>query len=88
MKKDSMAGFSKTQLLPTLHVCLYKLRQMSLGTEISAVVLCQHIPLILITVIFFFCDSLKNKIYNSKPRSEELKEDICREIANIPAEQL
>jgi hypothetical protein len=31
---------------------------------------------------------LKDKFYNSKPRKEELKENIHREIANIPAELL
>jgi hypothetical protein len=29
-----------------------------------------------------------DKLYNSKPRTEELKENIHREIANIPAEWL
>jgi hypothetical protein len=29
---------------------------------------------------------LKDKIYNSNPQREELKENIHREIANIPAE--
>jgi hypothetical protein len=38
---------------------------------------------------FFFWVCLKNKVYNSKPISEEeLKENIIREIANIPVEQL
>jgi hypothetical protein len=27
---------------------------------------------------------LKDKVYNSNPRMEELKENIRREIANIP----
>jgi hypothetical protein len=32
---------------------------------------------------------LKDRVYNSNPRTEEeLKENIPREIANIPAEQL
>jgi hypothetical protein len=31
---------------------------------------------------------LKDKVYNRNTRTEELKENICREIANIPAEQL
>jgi hypothetical protein len=50
--KDSMAGLSKNVLLPTLHVCLYKLCVMSSGTEISAMVFGQHIHLTLILVIF------------------------------------
>jgi hypothetical protein len=37
---------------------------------------------------FFFCGSLKGKVYSSKPQSDELKENIGSEIANIPAEQL
>jgi hypothetical protein len=31
---------------------------------------------------------LKDKVYNSNPQAEELKENIHREIANTPAEQL
>jgi hypothetical protein len=68
-----MAGFSKTQLLPTLHVCLHKLCLMSSGTEISAIVFGQHIHLTLILVIFFFCGSLRDKVYNINHLSEELK---------------
>jgi hypothetical protein len=37
---------------------------------------------------FFFWCSLKDKVYDNNPRTEELKENVCREIANIPAEQL
>jgi hypothetical protein len=36
---------------------------------------------------FFFCGSLRDNVYNSV-QLEELKENIHREIANIPAEQL
>jgi hypothetical protein len=43
---------------------------------------------IIILVIFFFWASLKDKVYNSNPQTEELKENICKEIVNIPAEQL
>jgi uncharacterized membrane protein len=61
---------------------------MSSGTELSAAVFGQHVHLILILVIFFFWGHLKYN-YNSNPqKEEELKENICREIANIPAEQL
>jgi hypothetical protein len=36
---------------------------------------------------FLFWDCLKDKVYNSNPQmEEELKENICRRIANIPAE--
>jgi hypothetical protein len=31
---------------------------------------------------------LKDKVYNNNPQKEVLKENICRKIANIPAEQL
>jgi hypothetical protein len=37
---------------------------------------------------FSFWDSLTDKIYSSNPRKEEMKENIRREIANIPAEHL
>jgi hypothetical protein len=36
---------------------------------------------------FLFWGCLKDKVYNRNPRTEELKENIRREIANIPAEQ-
>jgi hypothetical protein len=51
-EKDYMAGFSKTQLLPTLHVCVCRLCPMSLGTELSAVIFGQHVHMIFIPVIF------------------------------------
>jgi hypothetical protein len=37
---------------------------------------------------FFFWACLKDKVYNSKPQKEELKENIRMENVNIPAEQL
>jgi hypothetical protein len=38
---------------------------------------------------FFFWGSLKDKVYNSHPRTEEeLRENIRKKIANIPAEWL
>jgi hypothetical protein len=36
---------------------------------------------------FFLLGCSKDKVYNTDPRTEELKENVCREIANIPAEQ-
>jgi hypothetical protein len=36
---------------------------------------------------FLFWDCLKDKVYNINPRKEEPKENIHREMANIPAEQ-
>jgi hypothetical protein len=62
---------------------------MSLGTELSVLVFGQHVRPILIIVIFFFWDFLKDRVYNSNPQiEEELKENIGREMENIPAEQL
>jgi hypothetical protein len=38
---------------------------------------------------FFIWGCLKGRVYNSNPKTEDkLKENICREIANILAEQL
>jgi hypothetical protein len=50
----------------------------------------QHVHLTLINPCdFFFWDCLKDKICNSSPRKEEdLKENIRKEITNIPAKQL
>jgi hypothetical protein len=62
---------------------------MSSGTELSALVFGQHVHPIIILAIVFFWGCLKDKVYNSNHRTEEeLKENILREIANIPAEQL
>jgi hypothetical protein len=47
----------------------------------------QHVNLILLVlVIFFFWGCLKDEVYNSNLRTEEVKENICKEIANIPAD--
>jgi hypothetical protein len=59
---------------------------MSLGTELSVVFGQQIHPNV--TLVIFFWGGLGDKIYNSNPQMEELEEHICREIANIPAEQL
>jgi hypothetical protein len=37
---------------------------------------------------FFFWGCLGGKVYDRNLQTEELKENIRREIANIPAEQL
>jgi hypothetical protein len=42
----------------------------------------------LIPCDFFFCACLKNKVCSNYPRTEELKENIRREISNISAEHL
>jgi hypothetical protein len=74
-----MVDFNNTQLLPTLHVYQFRPCPMSLGAELSAVLFGQHIHSILILVIFFFWDCLRD-IYNSNPRTEERKENIRREL--------
>jgi hypothetical protein len=57
---------------------------MSWWTELSAAVFGQ----ILILVSFFFWSCLKNKVYDTKPQTQELKGNIRMEIPNIPAEEL
>jgi hypothetical protein len=80
-----MAGFSKTQLLRALHICAGFVHS---GTELLAVVFSQRVNPILILVIFFSWNCLKDKLYNSKHQTEEIQENILFEIANIPAKQL
>jgi hypothetical protein len=46
-----------------------------------------HLPN-LIPCDSFFWGCLEDKVYNRKPQTKELKENICMETANIPAEQL
>jgi hypothetical protein len=81
-----MAGFSKTQLLPTLHLCLCMVCLMSSGTELSALVFGQHVHPLLILVNFSSGVVWRTK-FITVTETEELKENIQREIANIPAEQ-
>jgi hypothetical protein len=47
-----------------------------------------HIPEICPCDFFFFWDCLKDKVYNSYPQTEGLKEIFRKDIANISAEQL
>jgi hypothetical protein len=62
---------------------------MSSGTELSEVVIWPARSPDLHPCDFFFWGCLKNKIYNRNPRKkEELKENIHKESANIPVEQL
>jgi hypothetical protein len=61
---------------------------MSSETEIPAVTFGHHVPPILTLGTFFFWRCLKDIIHNSNPRTKELNENIRREIANIPEEQL
>jgi hypothetical protein len=51
-EEDSVAGFSKTQLPPTLNEYFYRLCPTASGTELSAVVFGQHVHLILIFAFF------------------------------------
>jgi hypothetical protein len=82
-----MAGFSKTELLPTLHVCLLALSSVFGDRIINSGIWMAHSP-DLNPSDFVFWGCLKDKVYNSIPAMEELKENIHRETANIPAEQL
>jgi hypothetical protein len=86
-KKDLMAGFSKTQLPPTLHMSMHALPDVFEGWIISSGIWPVHSPNLNPCDIFFW-GFLKNRVYNSNPLTEELKENICSKIANIPAEQL
>jgi hypothetical protein len=85
-----MAGFSKTQLLPTLHV--YKVSMQTLSDVFGDRIISSGIwparSPDLNPCDFYFWGCLKDKVSNSNPRKEELKENIHGEIANIPAEQL
>jgi hypothetical protein len=47
----------------------------------------KHVHPSLIHVIFFW-GSLRDKVYNSSPQTEEPKENILRKIANVLAKQL
>jgi hypothetical protein len=47
-----MAAFSKIQLLSQLNVYLCRVCPMSSVTELSTVVFCRHVHLILILVVF------------------------------------
>jgi hypothetical protein len=39
-------------------------------------------------IVFFPWSYLKDKVYNGNTQTEEIKENIHKEMANIPAEQL
>jgi hypothetical protein len=51
-RRKTMDGYSKTRLLPTLHVYIHRLYPKSSGAEFSAVVFGQHVHPILVLVIF------------------------------------
>jgi hypothetical protein len=85
--EDPMAGFNKTQLRPTLHVCLCKLCLIPSGTEISALVFGRHIHPTLILMIFPSVVLCRTKFKTVNTIWKNYK-NIHREIANIPAEQI
>jgi hypothetical protein len=83
-----MTGFSKTQLLPTLHVYLCKaLCDVFGGRIISSGIWPARSPYFN-PCDFFFWGSLKDKVTAVTPETEELKENVPMEFANIPAEHL
>jgi hypothetical protein len=85
--KDCMAGFSKTQLLPALHlrISMETLSNVFGERMISSGVWLARSP-DLNPCDFLFCGCLKGKVYNSNPRTEEeAKENIRREIATSSA---
>jgi hypothetical protein len=76
------------QLLLTLHVCLCRLCPISSVTELSAVVFGQHIHLISFLVFFLLGLSEGQSLQSNSVKEGKLKENISKEIANIPAEHL
>jgi hypothetical protein len=79
-----MAGFTMTQLLPMSMQALSDVLENR--TIISSIWPASSSGLNPCDFLFWGC--LKDKVYNSNPRTKELKENIRREIANIPVEQL
>jgi hypothetical protein len=77
-----MARFSKTQLLPTLHVCPCRLCPMSSWTYLSTVVFGQSVHSILILLIFllglFAGQSLTASNGKSKPLPSVRRMSTCR----------
>jgi hypothetical protein len=61
---------------------------LSSEAELTGVVFGQHVHPILISVIFSSAVVRRVKFTTSTPKTKELTENIRREIANIPAEQL
>jgi hypothetical protein len=83
-----MAGFSKTQLLLTLHVPMQALSEVFGDGIISSGIWPARSPE-LNPCEFFFWGCVKDKVYKSNPRmEEEVKENIRKEIANVPVEKL
>jgi hypothetical protein len=83
-----MAGCDKTQLLATLSVYLRSLCPISLVTKLPKVVIDQHVHLILNLVFFILRLFEGQSLQQYPPNRRRIKENIRRETANIPAEQL
>jgi hypothetical protein len=82
-----MDGLKATQLMPTLHVFLQALSDVFRDRIIGSDICPAHSP-DLNPCDFFFWGCLKDTVYSSKPRMEELKGNNRMEISNIPAEHL
>jgi hypothetical protein len=75
-EKDSIAGFSKTQLLPTLQAL-----SDDFGDRIISSGIWSARSSELNSCDFFFWSCLKSKVYNSNPRKkEELKQIFRRKL--------
>jgi hypothetical protein len=87
-KKDPMVVFST--LLPTLHiyVSIQALSDVFWERIISSGTWPARSPDLNPCDFLFWGCFFKDKVYNSNPRTEELKGNVHRELSNIPAEQL
>jgi hypothetical protein len=88
-KKESMGGFSKTQLLLTLHVLSMQALSDVFGDRIISSDIWPARSPDPNPCDFFFWGYLKGKVCSNNPRTEEeLEENSHREISNIPAVHL
>jgi hypothetical protein len=83
-----MAGFSKTQLLHTTHMITRALSDVFGDRNIGSGIWSARSPNLNPCDFFFFWGCLKDKVTTVTLRTEELKENICRDISNIHSEQL
>jgi hypothetical protein len=72
-----MAGCSKTQLLPKIARMSIPALPNVFDRYINSGIWPAHSP-DFNPCDCSFCGSLKGKVYNSKPQSEKIKENICR----------
>jgi hypothetical protein len=78
-----VAGFSKTAIAHTAPIFMQALFHVFGDRFISSGIWSAR------SRDFFFWGCLKDKVYNIIPRTEEdPKENVCKEVANIPAKQL